>query len=171
MKKLMLGGAAALAILVGTQLFMAPEDTLIARLGALGGQFEKEWVEARTESVAAQAEALREAEARARRRDLANQKALDLETKLLNTQIEKTRNATWAKEIGAIMADIGCGMSLFTGAQTPKEAEQQRMLCEAGDQLRRSIAKDFAEAIDGTRSEAMREFTEKFRDAETEMAR
>lgn len=170
MRKLMLVGVAVLAILVGTQLFMNPEDTLIARLGAIGGEFEKQWIEARTEAVARQTEEIREAAAKVERRNLANQKALEAENLVVQRQVREVSASTWAKQIAVNLSDGMCAL-MTIGGTLPEHEAKARQYCGASDQIRRDIVEDYPQALSGARSDMMREMTEKFRDSEREMAR
>jgi|GEM_PF-6605326 len=170
MKKLLWGGVALIA-LVGSQLVLPVEYTFATRLGQMLGAFEAQWIEARTEAKAIQTEELREAEEKVYRRNKANDKALEIESYIATKQIEKTNNSTWIKEILANASDAGCALYLLAGTNSPEEERDAQTMCAAGEMLRTSIAEDFGKAIDGERTDAMREMIERFRAAEEEMAR
>lgn len=161
-------GGAAVALLVGSQLFIAPENTLIARLGQIGGEFEEQWVRERTEAVAEQNEALREAEARVQRETLAMQKAIEAEAQIAQNQATRIHQSSWVKMLGANIADFACGVGLLGEAQQPGSAQNLMEMCRAGDQIRGSMAEDYREALKDKRTTTMDEMMKTFRDAHGE---
>lgn len=170
MRMIVLGGVAVLVVVGVAQLFIPPEHTLFARLGRIGGEMEKQWIDARTPAVATQAEEVGEAKDRVKRRTLATQKALETEQAIAQKQISEVHASNW---VGRIAANVSTGMCALIefGGTTPQDQAKAEKYCGASREIRQDLTDSYSDAIDGQRTDVMREMTEKFRDAEKEMAR
>lgn len=151
MARIGFGAFLIIALFIGSQLFFKPEDTLVARLGAMLGEFESQWMDARTEALARQVGEVKEATAQVERLTLAYQKALEAEANIANRQIASINKTQWAKELGSGISDAICGLVLAGQALEPS-ADPLLVFCKLGDVARTAIVEDYAQALKSGRS-------------------
>lgn len=163
MGRLYLYGLAGLALVVAWHLFAPVQLTFAPRLGQLLGTIESEWAKYRTPEIAAQIEALAEAEARVERLSFVTQRAAEVEAGIANRQATSTANTHFLQVIGANVADGICGVAVLGSMQGNPDAAQYMEFCELGDDIRRGMAGDYAEAMDGGRTSVMEDMMEAFR--------
>lgn len=155
MRSLTLIVAGGMAAVFAYNVVVPAEYSIAAKLGSLAGALEANWMDARRDSAAAQTEALLEAEAIVQRRTLATQKAIEAEAEVIARQVQSTSSSHVMKMIGANLADTACGIGAIAGRNPYSGESGFESYCDMGDGLRRSMADDYARALNNARTSIM----------------
>lgn len=160
---LVVGASAAIV----WSLFAPPEHSIPARLGKLLGSFEAEWMKAREDAAASQAEEIAAARARVERETYVTKKAADAEANVIQKQTQATSDSHWLQKwVGAPLADGICGLAVLGTMQGDKDVEKYLEFCSMGDGIRRGMAEDYADVLNDGRTTVMEDMTRAFREAQ-----
>ena len=156
----------AAVIFVGWNILAPAQFTIFPVLGQKLGALESNWLIARTPAAEAQAQALAQAEAEVERLTVLNQRAVELEAQIAQRQITSTSNSHWVKNFGANVSDFMCGVGVLGQFSNTENSEKFLEFCAVADDLRRSMAQDYGQALNGARSTVMQDMNRAFGEAQ-----